>query len=430
MFVIFFDNIFVFFILIFLILFKELSLNYWDGSIINFICLIILTSTISILITILILILIVIQILILKFIIDLFLIYKIDFFYIHKFIFFIYFLLNLFIRFKNSNKNFKFSNLLQPKFLGSLFSSLLGSNDGIIDSNDDIIDSNDDNNDSNDEFFDANDKFATLNDFIKDINDSIRKFNEKHNYSPKDLNDIINNDNDIINNDNDIINNDNDIINNDNNVINNDNNVINNDNDIINNDNDIINNDNDCINHENDNINKTNEICLNYEGLLPDYIKNGDDLKKIIDSPQYWREYFNLCFNDKDLESDEKAEIYVEFTKFKAAMFQSDSKEFYEEMLKLLHAEKHNYKFIGDPKTSVFWKEVDKSNLPYIYTDLKVLRGPEEIGEYFSTPDVSNNSWSVYTPKSDELADNADNFPAGWDAFDLYKFMKKSRGNL
>ena len=177
-----------------------------------------------------------------------------------------------------------------------------------------------------------------------------------------------------------------------------------------------------------DNITELNESDPTFEGLFPGFIKNGDDLKKVIDSPQYWREYFKLCFNDKDLESDEKAEIYIGFTKFKVAMFQSDSNEFYKEMLKLMHAEKYNYKFIGDPKTSVFCKEIDKSNLPYIYTDLSVLRGPEECDEYFSTPDVSNNSWSVFTPKSDELDDNADNFPAGWDANDLYKYMKKTRG--
>lgn len=164
-----------------------------------------------------------------------------------------------------------------------------------------------------------------------------------------------------------------------------------------------------------------------YKNLYPDFIKSGDDLKNFINSPYYWYNYFKIEFKDKNLDSDEKLKIVNQFILFKCLALQSDSNEFYLEMLQDLYGKQNYRNYKRDFKNSVFSKEIDLSNIPHIFTDLKVLEDNFLENSEPSHYSIESFPSSIYSPKSSQLGDNADNFPAGWDAFEFYKYNRQRK---
>ena len=171
--------------------------------------------------------------------------------------------------------------------------------------------------------------------------------------------------------------------------------------------------------------NKTNSSSD--KKIYPDFIKNGTDLKKLIDSPYYWYNYFDITFKEeKDLDMDGKVYALNEFIKYKAYILQADSDVVWKELSKN-KSSKINGDGIPDlNKDSIFKKKIDWDNLPDIFVDYNVLRQKDEksISSFTSSFPASFPS-STFSPRSSELADDANNFPAGWDAFEFYKYSKQ-----
>ena len=78
----------------------------------------------------------------------------------------------------------------------------------------------------------------------------------------------------------------------------------------------------------------------------------------------------------------------------------------------------------------LFSKEINPSKVSNIFTDMKVLEKDFFLDYDQSDYSISSFPSSTFSPKSSNLADNADNFPAGWDAFELYKYLKERKKKL
>ena len=168
-----------------------------------------------------------------------------------------------------------------------------------------------------------------------------------------------------------------------------------------------------------------------YRGIFPDFIKNGDDLKDFINSPFFWYFYIKEGFNDiGNPDFHEKSKIVNHFIRFKASILNSDSNELYLEMLQDFHNKKHWRLYEKDMENSLFSKDIDVSKISNMFTDMKVLEEDFFLDYESSGYSISSFPSSTFSPKSSDLDDNADNFPAGWDAFELYKYVKERKKKL